>query len=127
MLHLAEARSDGARVLNGDFGGPRPFSSMQRALWDVAPEVMRTAGDHSRFHRALVKHRDMVKQAILDAMSTPDDAFFAGMERDLLATQDLSHACPACGAAVGVVCRTNSKSLTLPRNHAKRPRSASGQ
>jgi hypothetical protein len=25
MLHIAEARRDGVRVGNGDFGGPRPF------------------------------------------------------------------------------------------------------
>lgn len=126
MLHIAEARRDGVRLLNGDFGGPRPFSAMQRALWDVAPAVMKAADNPKRFYRALAKNADMVKQAILDAGRTPDDEFYAGLERDLLATQDLTSACPSCGSAAGRVCRTNAKSLTEPkrpaRNHAKRPR-----
>jgi hypothetical protein len=127
MLHIAEARRDGVRVGNGDFGGPRPFPNLQQALWEVAPAVMRAADDPKRFYDALVKHRDLVEQAILDSSSVPVDAFYAGMERDLRATEDLTHPCPACGSDVGEVCRTNSKSLTKPRNptsnHSKRPRS----
>lgn len=126
MLHIAQARRDGAQLLNGDLGGPRPFNVIQLALLNVAPAVMLAATDSERFHQALVKHRDMVEQAILDAGSIPDDEFYAGMERDLLATQDLSHACPSCGSAAGEICRTNAKSLTQPhrpaRNHSKRPR-----
>jgi hypothetical protein len=125
MLFIAEARRDDQQLLNGDFGGPRPFAAVQRALWDFAPEVMRVAGNPERFHRALVKHRDLVEQAILDAASTSDDEFYAGLERDLLASQDLSYPCPTCSSPAGEVCRTNSKSLTQPhrpaRNHAKRP------
>jgi hypothetical protein len=125
MLCIAEARRDERQLLNGDFGGPRPFNAVKRALWDVAPEVMRVADNPKRFYRALVKHRDVVEQAILDAGSTSDDEFYAGLERDLLASQDLTHACPTCLSRVGEVCRTNSKSLTEPhrpaRNHAKRP------
>lgn len=128
MLHIAQARSDGVQLLNGDFGGPRPFNAVQLALWDVAPEVMRAARDPKRFYRALVKHRDMVEQAILDAGRTSNDDFYAGMERDLLATQDLSHSCPTCHSPAGEICRTNAKSLTEPhrptRNHSKRPRQA---
>ncbi|WP_416393470.1 MULTISPECIES: hypothetical protein [unclassified Curtobacterium] len=127
MLHIAEARRDGVRVGNGDFGGPRPFPNLQQALREVAPTVMRVADDPKRFYDALVKHRDLVEQAILDSSSVPVDAFYAGMERDLRATEDLTHPCPACGSDVGEVCRTNSKSLTKPRNptsdHSKRPRS----
>jgi hypothetical protein len=86
---------------------------------------MRVAHNPKRFHRALIKHRDMVEQAILDAASTPDDEFYAGLERDLLASQDLSHPCSTCLSSAGEMCRTNSKSLTQPhrpaRNHAKRP------
>jgi hypothetical protein len=126
MLHIAQARRDGVQLLNGDFGGPRPSNAIQFALWNVAPAVMRAASDSERFYQALVKHRDMVEQAILDAGSIPDDEFYAGMERDLLATQDLSHACPNCGSVAGEVCRTNAKSVTQPhrpaRNHSKRPR-----
>ncbi|WP_416393558.1 MULTISPECIES: hypothetical protein [unclassified Curtobacterium] len=85
------------------------------------------ADDPKRFCDALVKHRDLVEQAILDSSSVPVDAFYAGMERDLRATEDLSHPCPSCGSDIGELCRTNSKSLTQPRNparkHAKRPRS----
>ncbi len=66
----------------------------------------------------------MIEQAILDAANTPDDEFYAGLERDLLASQDLAHPCPTCLSPAGEVCRTNSKSLTQPhrpaRNHAKR-------
>lgn len=29
MLHIARARRDGAQLLNGDFGGPRPFNAIQ--------------------------------------------------------------------------------------------------
>lgn len=127
MLHLAEARRDGVRVGNGDFGGPRPFPNLQQALWEVAPAVIRVAGDPKRFYDALVKHRDQVEQAILDSSSIPVDAFYAGMERDLRATEDLSRPCPSCGSDISEVCRTNSKSLTKPRNptsnHAKRSRS----
>jgi hypothetical protein len=126
MLHIAQARRNGVQLLNGDFGGPRPFSTIQLALWNTAPAVMQAASDSERFYQALVKHRDMVEQAIVDAGSIPDDDFYAGMERDLLATQDLSHACPSCGSVAGEVCRTNAKSLTEPhrpaRNHSKRPR-----
>ena len=125
MLLIAEARRDDRQLLNGDFGGPRPFTAVQRALWDVAPEVMQVADNPKRFHRALIKHRDMVEQAILDAANTPEDEFYAGYERDLLSSQDLSHPCPTCFSPAGEVCRTNSKSLTQPhrptRNHAKRP------
>lgn len=127
MLHIAAAKRDGLRLGNGDFGGPRPFPNMQRALWGVAPEVMQAADDTARFYDALVKHRDMVVQAILDSENMPVDEFYAGLERDLRATQDLSHPCPSCGAEAGKVCRTNAKSLSKPRNpsanHAKRPRS----
>jgi hypothetical protein len=125
MLFIAEARREDRQLLNGDFGGPRPFAAVQRALWDVAPEVMRVADDPERYHRALITHRDMVEQAILDAANTPDDEFYAGLERDLLASQDLSHPCPTCLSPAGEVCRTNAKSLTQPhrptRSHAKRP------
>ena len=127
MLRIAEARRDGVRVGNGDFGGPRPFPILQQALWEVAPAVMRVADDSKRFYDALVNYRDLVEQAILDSSSVPVDAFYAGMERDLRATEDLSHPCPACGSDIGEVCRTNSKSLAKPRNparnHLKRPRS----
>lgn len=126
MLFIAEARRDDRQLLNGDFGGPRPFTAVRRALWDVAPEVMQVAHNPKRFHRALFRYRGMVEQAILDASNTPDDEFYAGLERDLLASQDLSHPCPTCLSQTGEVCRTNSKSLTHPhrpaRNHAKRPR-----
>lgn len=32
IVAIAEARKDGVTLLNGDFGGPRPFPLMQRAL-----------------------------------------------------------------------------------------------
>jgi hypothetical protein len=87
---------------------------------------MQAASGSERFHQALVKHRDVVEQAILSAASIPNDDFCAGMERDLLATQNLSHPCPSCGSVAGEVCRTNAKSLTQPhrpaRNYSKRPR-----
>lgn len=125
MLHIAAARRDGVALLNGDFGGPRPFSAMQQALWGVLPSMMAAVGNPKRFYRIIEKHRDLVEQAILHASSTPDDQFYAGLERDLKATQDLSYTCPTCGSPVGEVCRTNSKSETQPknpsRNHAKRP------
>lgn len=127
MLHIAAAKRDGLRLGNGDFGGPRPFPNMQRALWGVLPEAMEVADNPARFFDVLVKERDRVEQAILDAKNVPVDEFYAGLERDLRATQDLSHPCPSCGADGGEVCRTNSKSLSKPRNpsanHAKRPRS----
>jgi hypothetical protein len=125
MLYVAQARRDGKQLLNGDFGGPRPFSVLQLALWNAAPGVMRAASDPERFYQALVGQRGLVEQAILDIGNTADDEFYAGMERDLYATQDLAHACPSCGSAAGEVCRTNAQSPTLPhqpaRNHAKRP------
>ncbi|MBM7474366.1 zinc finger domain-containing protein [Curtobacterium herbarum] len=125
MLSIAEARRDGDQLLNGDFGGPRPSEVMQRALRQFAPEVMLAAGDPKRFHSGLLKHRELVEQAIIEAGTASDEEFYAGLERDLLATQDLSHPCPACLSTVGEVCRTNSRSLTAPhrpsRNHAKRP------
>ncbi len=125
MLNIAEARKDGVQLLNGDFGGPRPFPVLQRSLWLTAPQVMEAAGNAPKFHRALITHRAMVEQAILDARAVPVEGFYAGIERDLLITQDLSHACPTCGSPVGAVCRTNSKSNTLARNpsrnHSKRP------
>lgn len=127
MLHIAEARRDGTRLGNGDFGGPRPFPNMQQALWNVAPSVMRAASDPTRFYEALVKNRDLVEQAIVEASDVPVDEFYAGLERDLRAIEDLSHPCPSCWSDIGEVCRTNASSLTLPRNparnHVKRPRS----
>ena len=127
MLHIAEARRDGMRLGNGDFGGPRPFPNMQQALWNVAPSVMRAASNPTRFYEALVKNRDLVEQAIVEASDVPVDEFYAGLERDLRAIEDLSHPCPSCGSGIGAVCRTNASSLTLPRNparnHVKRPRS----
>jgi len=128
MLSIAEARRDGDQLLNGDFGGPRPSEVMQRALMQFAPEVMAAADDPQRFHSGLLKHREMIEQAIVEAGNASDEEFYAGLERDLLATQDLSHPCPACLSTVGEVCRTNSRSLTAPhrpsRNHAKRPNQA---
>ncbi len=126
MLHIAEARRDGALLLNGDFGGPRPFPVLQRALRSTAPKVIAAATNPRQFHQALMTHRAMVEQAIMEARSVSVDDFYAGMERDLRSTEDLSHRCPTCGSPAGAVCRTNSKSKTLPRNpsrnHAKRPR-----
>ncbi|MET4060154.1 hypothetical protein ABIB35_001699 [Arthrobacter sp. UYP6] len=127
MLQIAEARAAGSVLLNGDFGGPRPFPTFQLILWDEAPQVMSAIGDATKFHRALVKNRAQVEAAIERAMAIAPDEFYEGHERDLLATMDLSHDCPSCGSPAGEVCRTNAKSLTQPRNptknHAKRPRS----
>jgi len=126
MVAIAEARKDGVTLLNGDFGGPRPFPTMQRALWEVLPAAMLAARDPKKFHRVITKNRVMVEQAILDASSVPVDDFYVGLERDLLALEDLSHDCPSCGALAGAVCRTNSKSDSKPHNptlnHKVRPR-----
>lgn len=126
MLHIARARRDGAQLVNGDFGGPRPFNAIQLPLWNTAPADLRAAADPDRFYQALLKDRDKVEQAIQDAGSIPVDEFYLGMERDLLATQDLSHACSSCGSVAGEVCGTNAKSLTElhrpARNHSKWPR-----
>lgn len=128
MLQIAEARAAGSVLLNGDFGGPRPFPTFQLLLWEEAPEVMSASGEPAQFHRALLKNRAKVETAIERAMAIMPDEFYEGFERDLLAVMDLSHDCPSCGAPAGAVCRTNAKSLTLPhnpcKNHAKRPRSA---
>ena len=43
MLHIAEARAEGVLLLNGDFGGPRPFPTMQRYLREELPEAMMAA------------------------------------------------------------------------------------
>lgn len=54
IMCIAEARRDERQLLNGGFGGPRPFTAVQRALWDVAPEVVRVVDNPKRFHRARV-------------------------------------------------------------------------
>ncbi|MBD7994661.1 hypothetical protein H9639_05055 [Arthrobacter sp. Sa2CUA1] len=127
MLQIAEARAAGSVLLNGDFGGPRPFPTFQLLLWDEAPQVMSAVGDAAKFHRALVKNQAKVEAAIERATASMPDEFYEGYERDLLMTMDLSHDCPTCGSPAGEVCRTNAKSLTLAhnpaKNHAKRPRS----
>jgi hypothetical protein len=128
MLAIAEARKDGVKLLNGDFGGPRPFPNMQRALWQVLPEAMGASGDPEKFYAIISQNRSMVEQAISIATSVGVDDFYEGFERDVIALEDLSHDCPLCGATAGAVCRTNSKSLTKPRNptwnHKTRPRGA---
>ncbi|MBO1768233.1 hypothetical protein [Allobranchiibius sp. GilTou38] len=129
MVAIAEARKDGARLLNGDFGGPRPFPVIQRALWAVLPQAMFAAllKDHDEFHSVLTRNQTTVEEAIRDAVSAPATDVVDGFERDLRATQDLSHPCPTCGATVDAVCRSNSKSSTKPHNptvnHRGRPRS----
>lgn len=126
MLHIAAARAAGAVLLNGDFGGPRPFPTFQLLLREEAPQVMTAVGDAAKFHRALVKNRAKVEAAIERSMAIMPDEFYEGYERDLRQTMDLSHDCPSCGSPAGEVCRTNAKSLTMPhnpsRNHTKRPR-----
>jgi hypothetical protein len=130
MLFIAEARAKGDYLLNGDFGGPRPFPTMQRNLLDVLPEAIYASlgKDWKKFHKIISKKRSLVEAAIEATAGTSSEDFYAGMERDLIAVSDLTHACPSCGSAVGAVCRTNSKSLTKPRNptmnHKARPRSA---
>lgn len=64
MLHIARVRRDGTQLLNGDFGGPRPFNAIQLALWNTAPAILRAAADPDRFYQALLKDRDKVEQAI---------------------------------------------------------------
>lgn len=129
MLHIAEARANGVLLLNGDFGGPRPFPTMQRYLREELPEAMMAAllRDHGEFHRLIAENRPQVEAAIEAASSITTDDFYAGYERDLRALMDLSHPCPSCGSPAGEVCRTNSKSLTKPHNpcvnHKARPRS----
>lgn len=126
MVSIAEARRDGVLLLNGDFGGPRPFPTMQRALWKLVPEAILAASNPKQFYKVITSNRGIVEQAIFDAMSVSTDEFYKGLERDLLALEDLSHDCPLCGSPAGAVCRTNSKSLTKPqnpsRNHKMRPR-----
>ncbi|MEK6342884.1 MAG: hypothetical protein V4737_03455 [Curtobacterium sp.] len=126
MLAIATVRRDGADLLNGDFGGPRPFPLMQAALREHLPEAAIGSRDPERFLQLITKNRELVEQAIIDASGAPADQFYAGLERDLLSIEDLSHACPTCHALPGEVCRTNSSSLTKPRNpsryHSKRPR-----
>ena len=126
MLHIAEARAENVTLLNGDFGGPRPFPTFQQILWDEAPEVMAAARDPKLFHRVIKNRRSYVEVAIERAMAITPDEFYLGLERDLLAIMDLSHDCPTCGSLAGAVCRTNSKSMTLPHNpssnHKARPR-----
>lgn len=126
MVSIAKARSIGVPLLNGDFGGPRPFPMMQRALWNVLPEAMAAALHPKAFHKVIAENRVMVEQAILDAISTEVDDFYVGFERDVRALEDLSQDCPACGSPAGDVCRTNSKSPTKPHNptwnHKARPR-----
>lgn len=78
--------------------------------------MMGAAGDVALFHRALLKNRPQVEGAITRAMAIMPDEFYAGYERDLLAVMDLSHQCPFCGSPAGAVCRTNSKSPTMPHN-----------
>jgi hypothetical protein len=129
MLYIAKARAEGVRLLNGDFGGPRPFPTMQTHLLHEVPELIYAfmERDWKKFHKLLVKKRSGVEAAIEATAGTSSEDFYAGMERDLIAVSDLTHACPSCGSAVGAVCRTNSKSLTKPRNptmnHKARPRS----
>jgi len=130
MLHLAAARRDGLMVRNGDFGGPRPFSVMQRALYNLLPEAYAAAiSNPKKFHRIIARNRDLVEVAILDVTAAPTEDYYAGLERDLLTSEDLTNPCPTCGAAAGAVCRTNANSLTKPRNpsrnHARRPRRTS--
>lgn len=129
MLHIAEARAGGVRLLNGDFGGPRPFPTMQLYLREELPEAMMAAllRDHEEFYRLISERRPEVEAAIEGASSITTDDFYAGYERDLRALMDLSRPCPSCGSPAGEVCRTNSKSLAKPRNpcvnHKARPRS----
>lgn len=129
ILHIAEARAEGAFLLNGDFGGPRPFPTMQRYLREELPEAMMAAlrRDHEAFHRLIAENRPQVEAAIEAASSITADDFYDGYERDLRALMDLSRPCPSCGSPVGEVCRTNSRSLTKPHNpcvnHRARPRS----
>jgi hypothetical protein len=126
MISIAEARKDGATLLNGDLGGPRPFPAIQRALWNLVPEVMMAVSKPERFYEAITRNRIMVEQAIVDVLSDPVDQFYAGFERDVMAIEDLSYLCPVCGSTAGSVCRTNSRSLTMPHNptwnHKTRPR-----
>lgn len=130
MLFIAEARAEGVRLLNGDFGGPRPFPTMQAHLLNEVPEMIYASmeRDWKKFHRLLVKKRPLVEAAIQSTAGTSTDDFYAGLERDLIAVSDVSRPCPSCGSPAGAVCRTNSKSLTKPRNpcvnHRARPRSA---
>jgi hypothetical protein len=125
MLHIARARAKKVKLLNGDFGGPRPFPVLQRHLWQQLPEAMASRTNPKRFYKLLERNRTLVEQAILDASATPTDDFYVGLERDLIALEDLSHPCPSCGSVAGAVCRTNSRSITKPhnptRNHQARP------
>lgn len=125
MLHLAEARVAGIDLLNGDFGGPRPFPNFQEFLWEEAPKVMSARHDPKRFHKALAANRVRVEAAIESAMAITPDEFYEGYEQDLLDIMDLSCPCPTCGSPVGEVCRTNAKSDSLPHNpsanHKRRP------
>ncbi|MCJ1688155.1 hypothetical protein [Rathayibacter sp. VKM Ac-2927] len=129
MLHIARARAKGATLLNGDLGGPRPFPVLQRHLRQQLPESITARIDPKRFYKLLKRNRSLVEQAILDASDVPTDDFYAGMERDLMALEDLSHACPKCASPVGAVCRTNVGSPGKPhnpsRNHRARPRAGS--
>lgn len=125
MLLIAEARRDGVALANGDWGGPRPFPTLQRCLREVLPEAMFAALKPKAFYKLIAGNRSAVEAAILAARSIPVDEFYLNFERDIRALEDLSHACPACGSPAGEVCRTNSKSLTKPQNpshnHKARP------
>lgn len=129
IVSIAEARKNGVILRNGDFGGPRPFPTMQRALWAVLPAAMRVASNPTKFHKVITGNRDIVEQAILDASSVSSDEFYIGFEQDLLAVEDLTYDCPSCGSLAGTVCRTNSRVETKPhnptQNHKARPRATS--
>lgn len=126
MLYIAEARKDGVWLLNGDFGGPRPFPAMQRFLRLELPESLFAALKPELFYRLIAGNRPSVEAAIEGVMGISTYDFYANLERDILALEDLTHLCPSCGSAIGAVCRTNSKSDTKPHNptmnHRSRPR-----
>jgi len=105
ILKIAELRAAGELLYNSGVGGPRAeakFIDGMYSRFGVAPKMTLQWLD-------VVANRSSEAKGLLASIEEPTtDDFYRELEVQFLVTQNLSGACPGCGANVGEVCGTQS-------------------
>ena len=117
ILKIAELRDSGESLYNSGVGGPRTEAKFIDAMYSKFGVVPMMTDEWLN----VVANRSPDVKELLAKIEEPDtDDFYRELEAQLLSTQNLTGACPGCGANIGEVCRT--KTGNPSRNHARRSR-----
>lgn len=117
VLRIAEARAEGASLLNGGVGGPRAQSAFVSAMMQRFTTIPGVSFD---WLTAVRDNPEEVSAMIALGYESSNEQIMTELEWHFRATQDLTRSCPSCGSPVDELCRT--KTGNVAKNHAARNR-----